>query len=900
MNDQLLFDTARVCCHQHWQKAELLIQKANVRRHILREVLHLTGGIYSDPSNYINKYGKEPCAHQIYVDKDWDGHRVRKLRTPKLLAKAREQLKCSSLTGMPMEDHLIGKNNHWRSPCYGPKILSYGNNSGESYLSDLSLAYLEDTGHYVANYSNAGWLIPHSVSETAVDSMLVPLTQNDGPSQKYPLSPGFRLWARQEGCNLVALGDVQKQNKVCSNDADSDLDWVLLGILVAAAIIAIICMIVCWRRIRLCCGVHPDQKDWNKILKLRHGRYSSTGYYLTFIGVIWAVAGLVLLIFAIYSLATISPDVTTMWDGQAQLAPTILCLGAFTLVVSIMAIEGAWSNRPSISLIVYFYVCFFFLMICLVIPIVPLVLTDEDLWIGAQESFSYVWPDLDSTPAMDQFVDSELPTYVSWIVFVGIVCIASAIAGIVCSILLLTVRVVMRTFEMVLCFVLFVIGFGLATYAMTYFWYLDAYIHATAIIPAVLLMLVGFIGIFAACQKEKRYCLIYTWQIAAAVFLVVGIVAASIFVAIAMPPTPEDTAVPTTCYELEGAPVVCEGAAGMCCSCISRKGDLNDIITDANSTSINASRRALGPVKLVTRCAKSCQHVPGYSCTEVVGDVTTPTPPSETYPFMNIDPYIRSLNNARITEILITITCPEPASMFGLETLIDWTTMDLRVFAVMLYACCAIILGILVVIWFIICCNDSYWGIMKANYRAQGGAAAQGITKRGGIIAKRIKTTRKMGIKKIITRTIASNGVTTNVTGFTTSGTEGDITNTLAANQLATNLAANGNTIIVQANDTTRPGMFKRMKKTIKTQFTPGGVTTSVTKGDVANTLAASKRTTMTANSNAAIVKTNARGAGVIERIQKTIKSKFASDFITTSATEDDIATYAGVNKSTT
>ena len=110
MNDQSLFDTARVCYPQPQQKADLLFQKSKDRRLILHEVLHLTGGIYSHPSYFINKYGKHPCSHQIYVDEveEWSGHRVRKIRTPKLLAKAREQFGCSSLTGVPMEDHPVG------------------------------------------------------------------------------------------------------------------------------------------------------------------------------------------------------------------------------------------------------------------------------------------------------------------------------------------------------------------------------------------------------------------------------------------------------------------------------------------------------------------------------------------------------------------------------------------------------------------------------------------------------------------------------------------------------------------------------------------------------------------------------------------------------------------------
>ena len=178
------------------KQADILFQKSKDRRLILHEVLHLTGGIYSDPKNFVNKYGKQPCRHQIYVDEveEWSGHRVRKLRTPKLLAKAREQFGCSSLTGVPLEDHPVGKDHHWEARVFGPEIMAYGHNSGESYLSDLTLAYLEDTGHYVANYSNAGRLTPHTASERD-------LSNADKAQSKF--SPGYTRWGRHEGCDFV-------------------------------------------------------------------------------------------------------------------------------------------------------------------------------------------------------------------------------------------------------------------------------------------------------------------------------------------------------------------------------------------------------------------------------------------------------------------------------------------------------------------------------------------------------------------------------------------------------------------------------------------------------------------------------------------------------------------------
>ena len=50
------------------EKAGLLYAKAADYRLMVHEVLHLTGAIQSDPYYFINKAGKKPCSHQIYVD----------------------------------------------------------------------------------------------------------------------------------------------------------------------------------------------------------------------------------------------------------------------------------------------------------------------------------------------------------------------------------------------------------------------------------------------------------------------------------------------------------------------------------------------------------------------------------------------------------------------------------------------------------------------------------------------------------------------------------------------------------------------------------------------------------------------------------------------------------------
>jgi hypothetical protein len=50
----------------------------------------------------------------------------------------------------------------------GPELMAYGFSSGESYLSDLTLAFVEDRGQLIANYSAAGSAGVYIISTTTV------------------------------------------------------------------------------------------------------------------------------------------------------------------------------------------------------------------------------------------------------------------------------------------------------------------------------------------------------------------------------------------------------------------------------------------------------------------------------------------------------------------------------------------------------------------------------------------------------------------------------------------------------------------------------------------------------------------------------------------------------------
>ena len=71
-----------------------------------------------------------------------------------------------------MEDVEMGFLAHWEARVMGPDVMSYGIGSGEAYVSDITLAYFEDSGHYKVNqcYSFPFWFSPwHARHSCKVD-----------------------------------------------------------------------------------------------------------------------------------------------------------------------------------------------------------------------------------------------------------------------------------------------------------------------------------------------------------------------------------------------------------------------------------------------------------------------------------------------------------------------------------------------------------------------------------------------------------------------------------------------------------------------------------------------------------------------------------------------------------
>lgn len=143
----------------------------NDRHTALHELLHVLGGIKVSKQFRHPRTGAPLPDSAIFVDETDPGYPskvVRKIKTPRVLQLARQQFGCPSLTGVALEDSEMGVGSHWEARLLGPEILSYGINSGEPYLSSLTLAFFEDTNQYLVNYSMAGRLL--EVSASTADS----------------------------------------------------------------------------------------------------------------------------------------------------------------------------------------------------------------------------------------------------------------------------------------------------------------------------------------------------------------------------------------------------------------------------------------------------------------------------------------------------------------------------------------------------------------------------------------------------------------------------------------------------------------------------------------------------------------------------------------------------------
>eukprot|EP00501_MAST-03F_sp_TOSAG23-6_P000289 GSMAST32.ASY1.ANO1.296.1 assembled CDS len=122
-----------------------------------------------------------------------------KVITPLVLSTVREQYGCPTMDGMPMEDLVLGRGSHWESRLMGPELMSYGSGTGEPYLSDITLAWFEDTRQYIVRKDKNG----NFAVEKNADSSLFSSDTKTGVETARIRTPGYLRWGRHQGCTFV-------------------------------------------------------------------------------------------------------------------------------------------------------------------------------------------------------------------------------------------------------------------------------------------------------------------------------------------------------------------------------------------------------------------------------------------------------------------------------------------------------------------------------------------------------------------------------------------------------------------------------------------------------------------------------------------------------------------------
>ena len=179
----------------------------------LHEMLHVLGfmgpGATVASSPFLDPVTGAHRTTGVYAvepDPAFGGMKVRTvMTTPRVVNFTRTYLNCTTATGFPLEDLPLGKGVHWESRVAGPELMSYGLNSGQVYLSDLTLGFLEDTNQYIVDYSVAG-LIHNTSTQDDYRSLTFLASKNAGDSAYVPPPPpppGRLRWAFNEGCSFL-------------------------------------------------------------------------------------------------------------------------------------------------------------------------------------------------------------------------------------------------------------------------------------------------------------------------------------------------------------------------------------------------------------------------------------------------------------------------------------------------------------------------------------------------------------------------------------------------------------------------------------------------------------------------------------------------------------------------
>lgn len=126
---------------------------------------------------------------------------------------AQKHFDCPSLAGVPLEDNPYFKGILWEARVMGPEVMSAGVGAGvgEPYLSDITLAFLEDTGQYMVDYKAATSFTADFFDADRSDSsasFVAAALAKGVAKQLYtppsPQLPATARWGRGAGCSFVS------------------------------------------------------------------------------------------------------------------------------------------------------------------------------------------------------------------------------------------------------------------------------------------------------------------------------------------------------------------------------------------------------------------------------------------------------------------------------------------------------------------------------------------------------------------------------------------------------------------------------------------------------------------------------------------------------------------------
>jgi len=198
------------------------------RQTAAHEVAHLLGAVRLGPHwiNATNGFPADVNSYAVYEPAGTLAYPKPMVRiaSPRVLSLARKAFGCPTLTGVPLEDLPLGAAVHWESRVLGPEFMSYGSSMGEEYVSDITLAMLEDSNQFVANYSMAGALIEALDTPLRQSSAptLLAASQESSYEAPEPYPPGMLRWGRSAGCDFVDGSPVSwPEHYVCQKQGES-------------------------------------------------------------------------------------------------------------------------------------------------------------------------------------------------------------------------------------------------------------------------------------------------------------------------------------------------------------------------------------------------------------------------------------------------------------------------------------------------------------------------------------------------------------------------------------------------------------------------------------------------------------------------------------------------------